>query len=335
MRLSFGTNRFHFLDPRRLIQSCRDTEAAGFDHLWFPDSQLHAGDVFVNLLTAVQSAERANVGTLIVNPVTRHPSVIAASIAAVDRYAPGRVKLAIAAGDTAVLQVGLRPARLAEMERAVTVIRALLGGEGVELGWSRPSRLDQPGAVPVIVAGGGPKMLRMAGRSGDGVVLRIGADPELIEWGYGEFCAGAREAGRDPASLFVALHFHTVLTDDAEMAAARGRVMAAGYYEVNRGLWERLGLRWPCAPLEEILKTVWPDFHHAHDMALAAKMVSAIPMEVARRFCLMGSAADVRAQLERLLARLSFAPRHVILQPNLPGAAFIAACGRDVIPAFR
>lgn len=335
MRLSFGTNRFHFLDPRRLIESCRQTEAAGFDHLWFPDSQLHAGDVFVNLLTAAQNTEHANVGTLIVNPVTRHPTVIAASIAALDSYAPGRVKLGIAAGDTAVLQVGLPPARLNEMERAVTTIRALLAGDGVELGWSRPSRLDQPRAVPVIVASGGPKTLRMAGRKADGVVMRIGADPELIEWGYGEFRAGALEAARDPASLFVALHFHTVLTDDVELAAARGRVMAAGYYEVNRGLWERLGLRWPCAPLDEILKTVWPDFHHAHDMALAARMVSEIPLEVARRFCLMGTASEVRGQLERLLARLSWVPCHIILQPNLPGAAFIAACGREVIPAFR
>src|SRR5581483_9682896 len=234
MQLSFGTNRFHFLDPHRLIQSCKETEAAGFDHLWFPDSQLHAGDVFVNLLTAAQNTERAHVGTLIVNPVTRHPSVLAASIAAVDRYAPGRVMLGVGAGDTAVLQVGLRPARLAGMERAVTIVRTLLAGAAVELGWSRPSRLDQPRAVPVIVAGGGPKMLRMAGRRADGVVMRVGTDPELIEWAHAEFCAGAREAGHDPASLFVALHFHTVRTDDTALAAARGRVMAAGYYEVNR-----------------------------------------------------------------------------------------------------
>src|SRR5581483_8530701 len=277
----------------------------------------------------------AHVGTLIVNPVTRHPSVLAASIAAVDRYAPGRVMLGVGAGDTAVLQVGLRPARLAGMERAVTIVRTLLAGAAVELGWSRPSRLDQPRAVPVIVAGGGPKMLRMAGRRADGVVMRVGTDPELIEWAHAEFCAGAREAGHDPASLFVALHFHTVRTDDTALAAARGRVMAAGYYEVNRGLWDRLGLKWPCAPLEEIFKSLWPDFHHASDMALAARMVAEIPVEIARRFCLMGSGAEVRDQLERVLARLSFAPRHIILQPNLPGAAFIAACGRDVIPAFR
>ena len=334
MHLSFGTNRFYFLEPSRLIESCRQTEAAGFDHLWFPDSQLHVGDVFVNLLTAAQHTERASVGTLIVNPVTRHPSVIAGSIAGVDSYVPGRVKLGVAAGDTAVWQVGLRPARLAEMEDAVKMIRGLLAGKSLELGWSRPSRLDNPRPVPVIVAGGGPKMLQMAGRCADGIVMRIGADPELIQWGYDQFCAGARAAGRDPDSLFTAVHFHTVITDDAELANARGRVMAAGYYEVNRGLWDRLGLKWPCAPIEEILKTVWPDFHHAHDMELAARMVAEIPLEIARRFCLMGNAAAVREQLERLAARLPWM-RHVVLQPNMPGPAFIEACRREVIPAFR
>ena len=46
--LTFGTNRFGFPDPARLAATCRDAEAAGFDHLWFPDSQLRNGDVFVN-----------------------------------------------------------------------------------------------------------------------------------------------------------------------------------------------------------------------------------------------------------------------------------------------
>src|SRR3712207_7652593 len=49
-RSTFGTNRFGFPDPQRLIESCRATEAAGFKRFWFPDSQLRNGDVFINLL---------------------------------------------------------------------------------------------------------------------------------------------------------------------------------------------------------------------------------------------------------------------------------------------
>ena len=332
--LTFGTNRFGFPDPARLTATCREAEAAGFSHLWFPDSQLRTGDVFINLLTAARSTERAKVGTLLVNPVTRHPTVLASSIATVDLYAPGRVLLGFGAGDTSVHQVGLRPARLAEQEAAVRTIRGMLAGESLSLGWTAPSRLQHPRPVPVLVAGSGPRTLRMAGRAADGVVIRIGADPALIQWGYDEFCEGAREAGRDPAALWVAGHFHTVITDDVELAEARGRVMAAGYYEVAPGTWSRLGIRWPCAPLADILKEVRPDFHHAFDMALAARHVEAIPLSVARRFCLMGSAADVRNQLELLVDRFPWM-RHVILQPNMPGPAFIEACGAEIIPAFR
>ncbi len=334
MSITFGTNRFSFLDPERLARSCVEAEKAGFDRLWFPDSQLHAGDVFINLLTALRSTKRVHAGTLVVNPVTRHPSVLASSIATVDTYAPGRVMLGIASGDTSVWQVGLRPARLAELEVAVRTIRALLAGEGVDLGWTAPSRLDHPRGVPVIVACGGPQALRMAGRHADGVVMRVGADPALLQWAYEEFRAGAAAAGRDPATMFIALHFHTVITDNPELARARGRVMAAGYYEVNPRLWEVVGLKWPCAPVHEILKRVRPDFHHATDMELAARSVAEIPHEVARRFCLMGNAAEVRGQLEELVAAAPWA-HHVVLQPNMPGRAFLTACGNDVIPAFK
>ena len=68
MTLTFGTNRFGFPDPARLIQSCREAEAAGFDHLWFPDSQLRMGDMFVNVLTAAQHTEHARVGTPVGQP---------------------------------------------------------------------------------------------------------------------------------------------------------------------------------------------------------------------------------------------------------------------------
>ncbi|MER3421123.1 MAG: hypothetical protein C4290_11640, partial [Chloroflexota bacterium] len=77
----------------------------------------------------------------------------------------------------------------------------------------------------------------MAGRVADGAIIRVGTDPELVQWAYEEFCQGAREAGCDPDRLFVAGHFHTVIHDDPDLVAARGKVIAAGYYEVNPRLW--------------------------------------------------------------------------------------------------
>lgn len=329
-RVTFGTNRIegHTLAAR--AESARFIEQAGFRRLWFPDSQLHRGDVFLNLLTIARATEQAVCGTLTVNPVTRHPSVLASSIAAVDQEVPGRIALGMAVGDTAVWQIGLQPARLGQLERAVVMIRRLLAGEDVDLGWTQPTRLDDPRPVPVIVAASGPKTLRMAGRSADGVVIRVGSDPDLVAWGYEQVVAGAKEAGRDPASLFVAVHLHTALTDDPALAAARAKVLAAGYYEVNPGLWGRLGIPWTLAPMEELLRVVRPDFHHAFDMGLAARTVADIPLETALRFCIAGSGPECRAQVERLIARFPWI-EHIILQPNLPGRAFIEAAARDII----
>lgn len=334
MRLTFGLNRLAAPDPGPLAQSCRDAEAAGFTRLWFPDSQLGRGDVYLSLVTAAQAtSEHIEVGTLVVNPITRHPTVTAASIAAVDLYAPGRVLLGIGAGDSAVHQVGLRPARLATTTRAVKLIRALLAGEGVELGWTAPTRLRHPRPVPVVVASSGPKTLRMAGRLADGAVIRIGADPELMQWGYEEVRAGALEAGRDPDSLFVAGQVHTLITDDPDEALAYARSMAAGFYQYNPIIWERIGLTWPCPPMEELLKTVRPDFHHAYDLKLAARLVSDIPAAVARRFAFAGTVGEVRDQIEQLVAPLPWM-KHLILHPYAYEPALIEAAGKDIIPAF-
>ena len=47
------------------------------------------------------------------------------------------------------------------------------------------------------VAGYGPKVLELAGRIGDGVILQF-ADPDLIEWCVSFVKKGAEAAGSDP-----------------------------------------------------------------------------------------------------------------------------------------
>ena len=68
-----------------------------------------------------------------------------------------------------------------ELEDGTRLMRALLDGEAVEVGAARPARLPHHRPVPIWIAAGGPRTLRMAGGVADGVFIRVGTHPANIE----------------------------------------------------------------------------------------------------------------------------------------------------------
>src|SRR5262249_41799316 len=140
----FGLNRF---DPRSVDAFAADVkraEALGWDAALQPDSQLRRRDTYLLLPAAARATERITLGTLLANPINRHPTVTVSSIATIDELAPGRVLLGWGVGDTAVRLAGLRPARVKELEAWTRLMRALLDGEAVEVGPDRPAPLPPP-----------------------------------------------------------------------------------------------------------------------------------------------------------------------------------------------
>src|SRR5438874_400197 len=211
----FGLNRFDARSVDAFAADVKRAEALGWDAAWQPDSQLRRRDTYVLLAAAARATERIMLGPLLANPVNRHPSVTASSIATIDELAPGRVLLGWGVGDTAVRLAGLRPARVKELEAATRLMRALLDGEAVEVGAERPARLPHARPVPIWIAAGGPRTLRMAGGVADGVFIRVGTHRANIAGSIEAIRAGAVEAGRDPAAVRLGAVFHTVLVDGA------------------------------------------------------------------------------------------------------------------------
>jgi 5,10-methylenetetrahydromethanopterin reductase len=214
----FGLNRFDGRSVAAFTADVRRAETLGWDAALIPDSQLRRRDTYVMLAAAAQATRRMTLGTLLANPVNRHPSVTASSIATIDELAPGRVLLGWGIGDTAVRLAGLRPARVKELEDSTRLMRALLDGESVEVGAARPARLPHHRPVPIWIAAGGPRTLRMAGGVADGVFIRVGTHPANLKTSIDNIRAGAAEARRDPATVKVAAIFHTVLMDDPARA---------------------------------------------------------------------------------------------------------------------
>jgi len=340
----FGLNRFDARSVDAFATDVRRAEALGWDAALQPDSQLRRRDTYVLLAAAARVTKRITLGPLLANPVNRHPTVTASSIATIDELAPGRVLLGWGVGDTAVRLAGLKPARVAELEASTRLMRALLDGEAVEVGAPRAARLPHHRPVPIWIAAGGPKTLRMAGGIADGVFIRVGTHPANIATSVDAIRSGAKDAGRDPASVRLGAIFHTVLVDDPVRATTMAKSMAAGYYEYSPRLFDPPGLTWT-GPDPETLKherQVWPDFHHAPDLEMSGRAVDFLPANAADAFALRGGPNEIVSQLVAVLraspAEFDYVVLHPIPNPPAPDegeSGYTARVAREILPRVR
>jgi 5,10-methylenetetrahydromethanopterin reductase len=337
---AFGLNRFDYTSPSAFAADAQRAEALGWDYAFIPSSPLRRQDPYVNLAFVATRTQRIGLGPLIETPMMRHPAVIASSIATVEALAPGRTLLGYGVGDTAVRLMGKRPARVAELEAATVLTRRLLAGEEVEVQTARPARLQHALPVPVWIAAGGPRTLRMAGRVANGVFIRVGKHETNLRKAIEAVRAGASEAGRNPNEVKIALIFHTILTDNLERAALLSRSMAAGYYEYSPMLFEAPNFTWNGPPVEELKKQVWPDFHHAEDLEASGRVVSFLPDEVADAFAIYGTPEMIARQLHDVL-KFGFPIDMIVPHPvptPPPGGSrpdYIERFATEVIPLLK
>ena len=340
----FGLNRFDGRSVDAFAADVRRAETLGWDAAFQPDSQLRRRDTYVLLAAAARATERITLGPLLANPINRHPTVTAGSIATIDELAPGRVLVGWGVGDTAVRLAGLRPARVKELEDSTRLMRALLDGKSVDVGAAQPARLPHHRPVPIWIAAGGPRTLRMAGGVADGVFIRVGTHTANIATAIDAIRAGAKDAGRDPSRVRLGAVFHTVLVDEPIRALAMAKSMAAGYYEYSPALFEPPRLTWSGADPETLKHRhqVWPDFHHAPDLEASGRVVDFLGDAAADAFALRGGPADIADQLVTTLRGAPAAFDYVVLHPipNPPSPdegdrGYMARVAREVLPRVR
>ncbi|MEZ5234180.1 MAG: LLM class flavin-dependent oxidoreductase [Acidimicrobiia bacterium] len=302
MAFEIGLNRWDWRSASSFAAGVVEAESLGIDHAFLPVNPLAVPDPYVLLAAAALRTDRIGLATLLETPVLRPAAVAAGSIATVDEVSGGRAMLVYGIGDTAVRWLGRRPATIAELAEAVEGARGLLRGGRLEVGAAAPAWLRHARPVPVWVAAGGPRTLRMAGRAADGVFLRVGTHPANLRIAVEQVHAGAVEAGRDPADIGIGIIVHTVRTQEPAEVAAITRAMAAGFYEYSPALFSQAGLEWRGTAVEELKQRIWPDFHHADDLVAAGGLVDFLDDDVAQSFSFSGTTDDVAGQLRSVLA---------------------------------
>jgi 5,10-methylenetetrahydromethanopterin reductase len=162
-------------------------------------------------------------GTCVTNPFLRHPNLIAASVATLDKISGGRAYLGIGRGQPEWYREALGVTMvdpLAAVRETVDLLRQ----------WRRPPHVaSSPGPIPVkhwqrsispdgdppiYIAATGPKMQTLAGRIADGVRFNELGSTDFIAASIGRVRASAVNAGKDPAVLRFFFNPGIRVTDD-------------------------------------------------------------------------------------------------------------------------
>src|SRR6266702_2057272 len=219
----------------RLVDVAVEAERAGFDEVWFPDSQLLWRDVFCVLTVAAMRTERIALGTAVTNVVTRHPTVIASAIRTVAELATGRIRLGLGVGNSSLVPIGLRPSTQQQMRDAVRMIRGLLAGEELAFGDLTARLRDPVSDVRLHMAATGPRNLRLAGEIADGVILLSGVAPAGLDRATGLVRAGVAASGRTTEQVALTVSAYCHVSDDVERDAVRLKPICAAIAQNGGG----------------------------------------------------------------------------------------------------
>ena len=312
-----------------LVRQVQLAESLGFDTAWIADTHLVCRELWVTLAACAAGTSRIRLGPGIAVPHTRHISVTASAIATLHELAEGRVVIGIGTGGSAAETMGLsvgKVARIATLESMAQALRRLLGRESIRLDNGTDARLawlERAPAIPLYLAGSGPRMLDAAGRLGDGAIMYAGVAPWLVEAALGCVKAGARSAGRAPEELDVAIWAPTSIAPDRALARdhVRGRVASA--------LRHAFPVAW--SPEDQ---AVIAQVRAAYDSYQHASAASKHRLLVTDRFvdllALAGRPEEVREQVLAIMGVGGVG--RIILLPQVPGQDFVER--EDVLRLF-
>ena len=215
--MKFGVTMF----PNNLeavAGGARLAEEMGFDYVGVADSQSLARELYVTLGVVAASTERVMLGPTVSNPLTRHPAVAASAIASINELSKGRAFMGLGSGDSAVLNLGLRPARLAELHHYIQSVREMLAGETAEFRGDRAHVRWSSTAIPIAMSAEGPRTLAMAGSVADAAIIHTGLTTDVLQDTVARIREGERAAGREQGAAGVWAFAKCNIDDDRDEA---------------------------------------------------------------------------------------------------------------------
>lgn len=193
-------------------------EANGFEAMWFIDFQLGMKDVYAAMNLAAIATTKMHIGSAVTNLITRHPTVTANAIAAVDELSNGHAMLGLGAGWSAVYGAGGKPSTIRQLSQGIDEFRLLFTGEEHDLYGTKVKLATARRQIPIYLAVSQPRILQLSGEKCDGAILMGAADPDVIRWQLNYIYKGLEKGGRKRSDLSIDLVVTMGVDDDEEKA---------------------------------------------------------------------------------------------------------------------
>jgi 5,10-methylenetetrahydromethanopterin reductase len=280
-------------DVRGYADLVRRCEEAGFDAIGVPDTTAPVyREVYVAMTLAVAATERAEVISMVTNARTRHAGVSANALSTLAELSGGRVACGIGTGDSAVASLGLRPSTRAELSEYIHQVRSRVGHRDV--------------IVPMYLAAEGPKLTRLAGQIGDGILMAGDMRPARVAWYREHLAEGASSVGRAlPEDFAMWGLLRASVADDAAVAWGRAApALAAAANHTYRSGFNDSGLTDDQQAAVRTLQSEYivdshNDFTGGNPNGAAVRRLGLTDV-LGERFGLVGDPADCAARLRAL-----------------------------------
>jgi probable F420-dependent oxidoreductase len=171
------------------VQRLQHIESLGYSSVFWPDHFAEQWEPVAALAAAAAVTRRLSVGSLVYDVDYRHPVVLAKASATIHLLSGGRHEFGLGAGwmESDYVEAGLRfdrpGIRIERLEEALQIIRSMWTRERTSFEGRHYRVRDVARAAPlpegslprILVGGGGPRLLALAGRHAD----IVGINPRM------------------------------------------------------------------------------------------------------------------------------------------------------------
>jgi probable F420-dependent oxidoreductase len=177
----FGVQVSHESTAKEWAELARRSEAAGYDVLTMPDHFTNQLAPVPALMAAANATTTLRIGALVFDNDYKHPVVLAKELATMDLLSDGRTEIGLGAGwmisdyEQAGMTYDSPKVRIDRFIEGLAVIRGALGSDAFSFSGDHytisnynglPKPVQQP-LPPILIGGGGPRVLGFAAREAD------------------------------------------------------------------------------------------------------------------------------------------------------------------------